>query len=382
MSLKTRVDALGSVRLLAVLFSAALVAACSGSSGATNTNCGNGVLDPGEQCDDGNTASFDGCSATCQLEESQRVNWLKLQFATDSACTTNALGNAVVQSLAQSQLQTALDKGIKDGSITILLEFLGASDVTGVDQSGITLGVLGGRVESTDAGTGYDGTSDLDWWYQPDQITVAASGEPLAQLPASISNHTLTAGPGSVSLNLSLGGAVTAMSVSHASLNAPIGTLSTPLESTNGGNPGHLPSEHVAPSLQTFSSLGATQSSGAATLCGNVAAASLSKALLPSIVVSSCAGLTSTSTALDLIVSGCVAFGSVHVVTPTQPDQVDAAQPAAGAGAPYTLSASSGTSIDTCKDKNGTVVSNLEACLNAATYSSYFKFASDRVIVR
>jgi cysteine-rich repeat protein len=30
--------------------------------------CGNGVVEPGEQCDDGNTVSGDGCSATCQNE--------------------------------------------------------------------------------------------------------------------------------------------------------------------------------------------------------------------------------------------------------------------------------------------------------------------------
>jgi cysteine-rich repeat protein len=30
--------------------------------------CGNGVIDPGEQCDDGNTAGGDSCSSTCQLE--------------------------------------------------------------------------------------------------------------------------------------------------------------------------------------------------------------------------------------------------------------------------------------------------------------------------
>jgi cysteine-rich repeat protein len=30
--------------------------------------CGNGNLDPGEQCDDGNTTSTDGCSAACTLE--------------------------------------------------------------------------------------------------------------------------------------------------------------------------------------------------------------------------------------------------------------------------------------------------------------------------
>lgn len=30
--------------------------------------CGNGILEAGEQCDDGNTVSGDGCSSTCQIE--------------------------------------------------------------------------------------------------------------------------------------------------------------------------------------------------------------------------------------------------------------------------------------------------------------------------
>src|SRR3954463_12203806 len=30
--------------------------------------CGNGAIESGEQCDDGNTASGDGCTASCQVE--------------------------------------------------------------------------------------------------------------------------------------------------------------------------------------------------------------------------------------------------------------------------------------------------------------------------
>jgi len=41
----------------------------SGKSGNANGPiCGNSVIESGEQCDDGNTVSGDGCSATCQLE--------------------------------------------------------------------------------------------------------------------------------------------------------------------------------------------------------------------------------------------------------------------------------------------------------------------------
>lgn len=47
---------------------------CSGTctfdtSACSNTTCGNGVLDgTGEECDDGNTARFDGCDSGCQVE--------------------------------------------------------------------------------------------------------------------------------------------------------------------------------------------------------------------------------------------------------------------------------------------------------------------------
>src|SRR5262245_42443019 len=35
---------------------------------ARGFTCGNGILEPGEQCDDGNTVSGDGCSGSCQIE--------------------------------------------------------------------------------------------------------------------------------------------------------------------------------------------------------------------------------------------------------------------------------------------------------------------------
>ncbi|MBI3833810.1 MAG: DUF4215 domain-containing protein [Planctomycetes bacterium] len=46
-------------------------AASSGAPDACRTNCtccGDGQLDAGEQCDDGNNTSHDGCSASCQIE--------------------------------------------------------------------------------------------------------------------------------------------------------------------------------------------------------------------------------------------------------------------------------------------------------------------------
>jgi fibro-slime domain-containing protein len=61
-----------------VLLVAVLVVGCGGSHAgdpdaqsvpdAPPTPCGNGALETGEQCDDGNAASGDGCSASCQPE--------------------------------------------------------------------------------------------------------------------------------------------------------------------------------------------------------------------------------------------------------------------------------------------------------------------------
>ncbi|MFH1537713.1 MAG: DUF4215 domain-containing protein [bacterium] len=42
--------------------------ACDGCSATCQTECGNGVTECSEQCDDGNTTPDDGCSPTCQTE--------------------------------------------------------------------------------------------------------------------------------------------------------------------------------------------------------------------------------------------------------------------------------------------------------------------------
>ena len=40
----------------------------SGKTGACATSCGNGNIEPGEDCDDGNQVSGDGCSSSCKKE--------------------------------------------------------------------------------------------------------------------------------------------------------------------------------------------------------------------------------------------------------------------------------------------------------------------------
>lgn len=50
----------------AALLLAAALAACGGGSSQNLALCGNGRLDPGEQCDDGNTIDTDACTGVCR----------------------------------------------------------------------------------------------------------------------------------------------------------------------------------------------------------------------------------------------------------------------------------------------------------------------------
>ncbi|MFN8545336.1 MAG: hypothetical protein U0807_14165 [Candidatus Binatia bacterium] len=53
------------------------------------TPCGDGALDPGEQCDDGNTASGDGCSPTCVPEAGSTTTTTTTTTITTSTTTTS-----------------------------------------------------------------------------------------------------------------------------------------------------------------------------------------------------------------------------------------------------------------------------------------------------
>ena len=61
-----------------------------GEGGSSAPSCGNSAVEGGEQCDDGNTKSGDGCSATCQTEAGY-------QCATPGAdCIAAACGDGIV----------------------------------------------------------------------------------------------------------------------------------------------------------------------------------------------------------------------------------------------------------------------------------------------
>jgi cysteine-rich repeat protein len=360
---------------------AAIFAGCSTPVDATlkavtaaDDVCGDGVRTGAEQCDDGNTANLDGCDSTCRFEEVHRANSLTMQFASDADCTRNALGGAIAQ-VAQASLQQGLTSGITNGSISILLALLGGSDVTGSDGPA-QIGVMHATPV---AGTGYNGNADLDWWYTVDPASVDANRVPLQQLSGTFAGHKLTAAGPALSVSLSLAGVAATLAMRNVALTAFTSSPATaPTQSTTGATPGHLASENLDPALTSFAATGGA--SGTNKLCGDVTAASLALVPAPPALITggttACSeGYTSANSLLDVLVGGCkviVIFFPVTAITPTQPDTAGADQ--------YRLTAGAGRKVASCT-KNG-AATDLASCLDAATYSSYYQFTSDRVIAR
>ena len=56
------------------------------------SRCGNGVVNPGEQCDDGNSANGDCCSSTCQLDPAGTACGSATSDTCDDPDTCNASG--------------------------------------------------------------------------------------------------------------------------------------------------------------------------------------------------------------------------------------------------------------------------------------------------
>lgn len=341
------------------------------SSSHALTTCGDGVREGDEQCDDDNTGSLDGCSATCKMEQIHRFNAIEMQFTTDAFCSANALGGAV-RGPAQSKIRDALSAKVMDGSLSVLLSFGNLADVTGSSaQSNLQLGSFIGTPAAPTTGQAYDGTSDLDWSYTPVPTTIDANRRPIASLGGAISNRALTAGPGNMAFALALGADTANVNLSNVKLKATIGPVSAP--------GGHLASEHLDPALKSFTSMTNGQ------LCGDVSAASLAKLPVPDALMSGgevgCSeGYTTSNTMLDVFVSGCRAL-FIGLLDKTQPDQQTNAA-VVGAGAPYKLSIDAASKhVTGCKDKNNGAVA-LDACLDAAGYSTAFKFVTGRVIAR
>lgn len=373
--------------------------------------CGNGIVEFGEDCDDGNSSSLDGCDR-CSFEQAAHVTQLVQQFGTDTFCTKNALGTAIsTLPDAQDFIQRTWSFPVASGDLSLVFKFLGTIDPSGA-RSTFNLGFIDTtpvRFNPQDDGTfadNYNGASDLDWWYtsRPStdfdpNISLDPNGTPRFQLPAEIFDRHLTAGPGTIEdLRLLFALAPAHVKLLNVHIDATLDVkLSKPTVAMTSTPPGHLASEHLSPDFTTFESSGISSTLGG--MCSDVSAKSLAGAF-PGLL-GACADPadpTGSTPAfpdnhlLDVFILGCQLFttdpttgepGFVPTIAPTQPDgSLD--------GATYTFAADPVTHqvTDCTRTMQGTTTSTatgdliLDDCLANATFSSYFKIAADRVILR
>jgi len=314
----------------------------------------------------------------CQFQQNQRINSLTIQTTADTFAVVNRLWAQVFTPLAVGQLQPILNSRIEAGKVSMILEMPGLTDLTGTNQPSLQIGTVSSfPVLDSENPTTYSGSSDLDWWYTPNASELDVNGEPKNQIPASISASVLNAGPGYITLTPGLLSDSGYMTLSSARVMANIGSSSKPLESANGFPPGHLPSENTDTTLVSFASMSGGR------LKGNISAASLANTPIPASLLGTGTDQNygPSNSMLDLIVGGATTLGGiVRIANPAQPDQVDPNVPAPGAGPLYTFSIGAGKKVTSAKDKDGNPV-NLDSALNAAAYSAYFTFTTDRVIV-
>jgi cysteine-rich repeat protein len=311
-------------------------AASSSSSTGGGAVCGNGVLDPGEQCDDGNTFDLDGCDSHCKYEMVARMTNVAISgTAAPSFCTpaTNALGTKVIaNTTALNELNNPLQADVTAGTLNVLTQFTGLTDLTGTSASGFSIGVVNGLLDPA-KGTWPTTGNPIDWWFLADHTTISMGLPTGLVTGGALANHALTAGPSNVFLTLVFGGAPAVVQMRSARI---AGTIAA---ATDTPAP---PPTLLQAGLEVFETI--TANAAGQGLCGNITVASLSQIPVPQALTTgttTCAACTNSHTytycgtgaavgpscnsLLDVLVGGCgvIDIGGnclVAAVNPSQPD--------------------------------------------------------------
>ena len=242
--------------------------------------CGDGTINPGEDCDDGGRANLDGCDSNCKYEAIVRLTDADISGSNaPSWCTstTNALGRTVVGGLALGTLNSSLASGINDGTTNILVQALDLNDLTGTADPAVRIGLMTGGLDparGTWPNVTGPGNAPLDWHFLVAGTTVDTNGLPTGILsPGSISGRVINAGPGAVDLTLLLAGSPAVMTMRNAKIRGTFGTTT----SVPAAPPGSL-----AAGARVFETIVATASgSNGQGLCGDITVESLAQIPVP-----------------------------------------------------------------------------------------------------
>ncbi len=295
--------------------------------------CGDGIIEAGEQCDDGNLFDLDGCDSKCKYEVVARMTDVSIAGTVAPAAlgcthTANALGSKALTGTALGELNPTLTADIKAGTVNVVTQLIGLTDLTGVTDTGFSIGVLD-AIPDPAKGAWPAAGNPIDWWFLADPSTVSMGLPTGLFMNATIANRNLTAGPSNVTLTLNLGGSL-----------APLTMLNAHMAGTVNGTPAPdvpaPPPAALAAGLTVFQTI--TANGAGQGLCGDITVASLAQITVPAALATgsttacsqgytACvAPMTPTSAGstcnslLDVLVNGCNIFGFIVAVNATQPD--------------------------------------------------------------
>jgi len=331
-------------------------------------SCGNGVIDPGEQCDDGNHYDLDGCDSNCRYEMITRMTSISISSSAGPAFCVhgeNALGTKAITKLALGQLNPPLQTDVTNGTVNVFTQFFSLSSLAGVSSTAFEIGVLDGTLDPA-KGTWPTAGNPQDWWFLADP-TAVSNGIPTGILGGGeLANGALSAGPSTVNVDLTLGGSAATLTMRDAKIVADIPTTPAP----DAPPP---PPAAVAAGLVTFQTLVATGTNQG--LCGDITVQSLAQIPVPSALTTGttkCSeGYTycganmpvgaSCNSLLDVLVGGCSIGGIIAAVNATQPDV-----PPSGSTTVQALTAGTGHKV------------TVPAAAETEAYSAYLQFAANR----
>ena len=297
---------------------------CDGAGQCNASACGDGCIDTskGEQCDDGNLLDLDGCDATCKYEVVARMTAIAISGTSAPAALgcapgTNRLGAQGLTSVSLGVLNSGLTTDIDNGTVNVMTQLLGLTDLTGVSSAPFTLGVLDATF---DPAKGKPVNNPIDWWFLADPATVSAGLPTWSFTNATLAARNLRAGSSNITLMLGLGGSPEQLAMIGAHIAATL----------NGNPPPDAPAPPpaaLAPGLTVFQTM--TGNGAGQGLCGNVTVASLAASPVPSVfaqggsmgcsgsrIYTPCTGTqtpndSSCNSLLDVLVGGCSTFGGL-----------------------------------------------------------------------
>jgi cysteine-rich repeat protein len=106
----------------------------AGGDDQGGATCGNGVVDPGETCDDGNTNNGDGCSSTCQTENTATP---RVALTVDNPSATTDLNVASTFNITATGMMGFA------GAVTLSVAADGADWTATLDNTALTVAADG-----------------------------------------------------------------------------------------------------------------------------------------------------------------------------------------------------------------------------------------------